>query len=52
MGEAARILEQEHKIYPQAIQWIAEGRIKIVDRQVQIIDSGSTEGTLTNPSIP
>jgi len=49
---AARILEQEHKIYPQAIQWIAEGRIKIVDRQVQIINSGATEGTLTNPSIP
>ena len=47
---AARILEQEHKIYPQAIQWIAEGRIKIVDRQVQIIDSGSPEGPLTNPS--
>ena len=33
---AARILEQEHKIYPQAIQWFAEGRISIEDRQVKV----------------
>ncbi len=35
---AARILEQEHKIYPQAIQWIAEGRITISGRKVAIED--------------
>ena len=31
---AARILEQEHQIYPQAIQLFAEGRLKIVGRKV------------------
>jgi phosphoribosylglycinamide formyltransferase-1 len=34
---AARILEQEHLIYPRAIQLIAEGRIKVNGRAV-IID--------------
>ena len=33
---AARILEQEHKIYPQAVQLFAEGRLKVNGRQVQI----------------
>lgn len=47
---AARILEQEHKIYPQAIQWIAEGRVKIINRQVKITDSDVPAATLTNPS--
>jgi len=27
---AARVLEQEHRIYPQAIRWFAEGRLKLV----------------------
>ncbi len=31
---AARILRQEHRIYPQAIQWFAEGRLKIDGRRV------------------
>ena len=46
---AARILEQEHKIYPQAIQWFAEGRIKITNRQVQILNCMNVEKTLINP---
>jgi methionyl-tRNA formyltransferase len=25
---AARVLEQEHRLYPQAIRWFAEGRLK------------------------
>ena len=28
---AARVLEIEHKIYPQALKFLAEGRVKIVD---------------------
>jgi phosphoribosylglycinamide formyltransferase-1 len=31
-----RILKEEHRIYPQAIQFYAEGRIKIQDRKVII----------------
>jgi len=33
---SARILEQEHRIYPRAIQLFAEGRIKLADRRVLI----------------
>jgi len=27
-----RILEQEHALFPQALQWIAEGRVRLVPR--------------------
>lgn len=35
---SARILEQEHIIYPRAIQLFVEGRLKIEGRKVKIID--------------
>jgi phosphoribosylglycinamide formyltransferase-1 len=31
---AARVLEREHVIYPQAIRWFAEGRLKLAGGQV------------------
>ncbi len=33
---AERILKTEHRIYPQAIQWLAEDRIKVIDRKVKV----------------
>ncbi|MEE8637824.1 MAG: phosphoribosylglycinamide formyltransferase [Candidatus Margulisiibacteriota bacterium] len=33
---SARILEQEHKIYPQAIKLFAEGKLKIEGRRVRV----------------
>ena len=42
---AARILQEEHRIYPQAIQFYAAGRIEIRNRQVHIKN-------LPSPSIP
>ncbi len=30
---AERVLEQEHRIYPQAIAWLAEGRLTLQDHQ-------------------
>ena len=35
---SARILEQEHIIYPKAIQLFVEGRLKIEGRHVKILD--------------
>jgi phosphoribosylglycinamide formyltransferase 1 len=35
---AARILEQEHKIFPRAVQLYAEGRVKVHGRRVLIAD--------------
>lgn len=31
---AARVLEQEHRLYPQAIRWFAEGRLRLDGEQV------------------
>ena len=31
---AGRVLEQEHQAFPEAIQWIAEGRVELKDNQV------------------
>jgi phosphoribosylglycinamide formyltransferase-1 len=27
-----RILEQEHALFPRALQWIAEGRVRLISR--------------------
>lgn len=48
---AARILEQEHKIYPQAIQWLAEGRVQINNRRVHILDAPAPKAALINPQL-
>lgn len=31
-----RILDMEHRIYPQALQWIAQGRVSLSGRQVTV----------------
>ena len=33
---AARVLQQEHLIYPKAIRWFAEGRLVIIDGHVNL----------------
>jgi phosphoribosylglycinamide formyltransferase-1 len=33
---AARVLEQEHRILPQAIRWFAEGRLAIRGERVTL----------------
>ncbi|HEY5626619.1 MAG TPA: phosphoribosylglycinamide formyltransferase [Nitrospira sp.] len=40
---AARILVQEHKIYPRAVQLFAEGRLRVDGRRV-LIDGGQAAG--------
>ena len=48
---SARILGQEHKIYPQVIQWFAEERVVIKNRQVQIKHSKNVESATINPPV-
>ncbi len=36
---SARILEQEHKLYPMAVRWIAEGRIRVANEVVIVKDA-------------
>ena len=48
---AARILEQEHQIYPRAIQLIAEGRVSVDGRRVIIKPACPAKPTaLVNPA--
>lgn len=35
---AARILAEEHRIYPQAIQWYTEKRLYVEGRKVRVVD--------------
>ena len=47
---AARILDQEHKIYPRAVQLFAEGRLRVEGRRV-FIEDGKPEGeSVISPS--
>jgi phosphoribosylglycinamide formyltransferase-1 len=47
---AARILEQEHKIYPRAVQLFVEGRLRVEGRRV-FIEAGKPEGeSVISPS--
>lgn len=49
---SARILKEEHRIYPQAIQYYAEGRIEIQGRKVLINNAHRlTEKALHNPPL-
>ena len=46
---AARVLEQEHKIYPMAVRLIAEGRVRVAG-EVAVIDGATAPtGALINP---
>jgi len=47
---AARVLEAEHKIYPEAVRLIAEGRVNVLDENVFITGSVSPEGYFINPT--
>ena len=48
---SARILEQEHRIYPRAIQLIAEDQVRVEGRQVVITPACPAETTsLVNPT--
>lgn len=47
---AARILEQEHRIYPHAIQLYAEGRLRVEGRRVIVADAGVPADGFHNPA--
>jgi len=49
---SARILEQEHRIYPRAIQLFAEDRLRIEGRRVRILNPDRPEDrALINPPL-
>lgn len=55
-GEAelsARILAEEHRLYPQAVQWFAQGRLSLEGRRVRLdgAASGGAIAPLRNPPL-
>ena len=49
---SARILRQEHRCYPRAVQLFAEGRISIAGRQVRVQGApGDAARVLASPSL-
>lgn len=46
---AARILEQEHRLYPLAVRLIAEGRISVADERVVVDGYSGPAHSLRNP---
>ena len=46
---SARILEQEHRLYPQAIQWFAQGRLSLAGRHVRV-DGGRAPAPFAHAS--
>ncbi|MGE3979362.1 MAG: phosphoribosylglycinamide formyltransferase, partial [Nitrospira sp.] len=45
-----RILVQEHKIYPRAVQLFAEGRLRVDGRRVFIDDAKPDRESIISPS--
>ena len=44
---AARVLQQEHRIYPQAVRWFAEGRLEINQGHVNLKDDLTSQSVLS-----
>jgi phosphoribosylglycinamide formyltransferase-1 len=47
---ASRILEQEHLIYPRAVQLYAEGRLRVEGRRVIVSEAGKAASGFVNPT--
>ncbi len=48
---AARVLRQEHRIYPQAVRWFAEGRLRLVGDRVRLAGEEAGGGVLVAPEV-
>ncbi|RME65407.1 MAG: phosphoribosylglycinamide formyltransferase, partial [Alphaproteobacteria bacterium] len=46
---AARVLAEEHVIYPHAVRLIAEGRVRVIGRHVRIEAPGPAPAPVVNP---
>ena len=46
---SARVLQQEHQIYPQALRWFAEDRLTLAQDRVNVQGVGTLESVLRSP---
>lgn len=48
---AARVLAQEHRIYPLAVRWFAEGRLALEGGRVRLAAEADGGGALISPGV-
>jgi phosphoribosylglycinamide formyltransferase-1 len=48
---SGRILAEEHRIYPQAVQWFAQGRLSLTGRIVTVQDAANPAPALISPPL-
>lgn len=48
---AARVLAQEHRIYPLAVRWFAEGRLRLQEGRVLLDSAQEASGALIAPQL-
>ena len=46
---SARILSEEHRLYPRAVRWFAQGRLSLEGRRVLVDGASPPAGTLLSP---
>lgn len=49
---AARVLKQEHRVYPQAIRWFLDGKLETAGNRVRISDDCQYPDAIISPSMP
>ena len=47
---AARVIQAEHRIFPLALRWLAEGKLKIVDGRCVNSGASDIDGLLVSPT--
>jgi phosphoribosylglycinamide formyltransferase-1 len=47
---ASRVIQAEHRIYPLALRWLCEGKLKIVEGRCVIDGASDIDGVLISPS--
>ena len=48
---AARVLRQEHRIYPLAVRWFAEGKLTLDNGRVRLAADPASDGALIAPAL-
>lgn len=48
---AARVLAQEHRLYPLAVRWFAEGRLRLAGGRVELAAGQDADGCLISPAL-